>query len=124
MDTIWAFREAYHTARSIRNKQDEYCTKALAGQWSGLGDFPESLQWEALVDVLRGRVKVLRLCMLSNFFALILRFQIHNHCYEAVDLDGIVRVSTPTLLQSNTLTDISIALTGVQIPNCSFSSCA
>ncbi|PBK90230.1 carbohydrate esterase family 9 protein [Armillaria gallica] len=75
MDTIWAFREAYHTARSIRNKQDEYCTKALAGQWSGLGDFPESLQWEALVDVLRGRVKI------------------HNHCYEAVDLDGIVRLS-------------------------------
>ncbi|KAK0494473.1 carbohydrate esterase family 9 protein [Armillaria luteobubalina] len=73
MDTIWAFREAYHTARSIRNKQDEYCTKALAGQWSGLGDFPENLQWEALVDVLRGRVKI------------------HNHCYEAVDLDGIVR---------------------------------
>ncbi|KAK0220507.1 carbohydrate esterase family 9 protein [Armillaria fumosa] len=75
MDTIWAFREAYHTARSIRNKQDEYCIKALAGQWSGLGDFPESLQWEALVDVLRGRVKI------------------HNHCYEAVDLDGIVRLS-------------------------------
>ena len=32
--------------------------KALAGQWDGLGAFPESLQWEALVDVLRGRVKV------------------------------------------------------------------
>ncbi|KAK0452688.1 carbohydrate esterase family 9 protein [Armillaria borealis] len=75
MDTIWAFRQAYHTARSIRDKQDAYCTKALAGQWSGLGDFPESLQWEALVDVLRGRVKI------------------HNHCYEAVDLDGIVRLS-------------------------------
>lgn len=38
------------------------------------GEFPESLQWEALVDVLRGRVKV------------------HTHCYEAVDLDGLVRV--------------------------------
>ncbi|KAK0458000.1 carbohydrate esterase family 9 protein [Desarmillaria tabescens] len=75
MDIIWAFRQAYHTARSIRDKQDTYCTKALAGQWSGLGDFPESFQWEALVDVLRGRVKI------------------HNHCYEAVDLDGIIRLS-------------------------------
>ncbi|KAK0203390.1 hypothetical protein DFS33DRAFT_1383654 [Desarmillaria ectypa] len=75
MDTIWAFRQAYNIARSIRDKQDAYCTKALAGQWSSLGEFPESLQWEALVDVLRGRVKI------------------HNHCYEAVDLDGIVRLS-------------------------------
>lgn len=39
--------------------QDEYCSKALAGKWYGLGHFPEDLQWEALVDVLRGRVKVL-----------------------------------------------------------------
>ena len=45
------------------------------GKWNNLGDFPEDLQWEALVDVLRGRVKV------------------HNHCYEAVDLDNMVRVS-------------------------------
>ncbi|KAG7441138.1 carbohydrate esterase family 9 protein [Guyanagaster necrorhizus] len=75
MDTIWAFRQAYDMARTIRDKQDAYCIKALASQWSGLGDFPDSLQWEALVDVLRGRVKI------------------HNHCYEAVDLDGIVRLS-------------------------------
>jgi hypothetical protein len=30
----------------------------LLGQWTGLGEFPEDLQWEALVDVLRGRVRV------------------------------------------------------------------
>lgn len=36
--------------------------------------FPEDLRWEALVDVLRGRVKV------------------QVHCYEAVDLDDFVRV--------------------------------
>ncbi|KAF9566706.1 carbohydrate esterase family 9 protein [Agrocybe pediades] len=75
MDTIWAFRQGYETARKIKVKQDEYCAKALDGQWQNLGDFPEDLQWEALVDVLRGRVKV------------------HNHCYEAVDLDGIVRLT-------------------------------
>ncbi|KAF8973204.1 carbohydrate esterase family 9 protein [Flammula alnicola] len=73
MDTIWAFRQGYETARQIKESQDIYCAKALSGQWKGLGDFPDNLQWEALVDVLRGRI--------------------HNHCYEAVDLDGIVRLT-------------------------------
>lgn len=49
---------SYDTARKIKESQDAYCTKALAGEWNGLGNFPEDLQWEALVDVLRGRVKV------------------------------------------------------------------
>ncbi|KAJ7098290.1 carbohydrate esterase family 9 protein [Mycena epipterygia] len=72
MDTQWAFRQAYNTARIIKEKQDTYCAKALSGQWTGLGNFPEDLQWEALVDVLRGRVKV------------------QNHCYEGVDIDGML----------------------------------
>ncbi|KAJ7931230.1 carbohydrate esterase family 9 protein [Mycena leptocephala] len=75
MDTQWAFRQGYNTARIIKEKQDDYCLKALAGEWNGLGDFPEDLQWEALVDVLRGRVKV------------------QNHCYEGVDIDGMVRLT-------------------------------
>ncbi|KAG6372339.1 carbohydrate esterase family 9 protein [Boletus reticuloceps] len=75
MDTFWAFREAYDTARKIKEGQDAYCAKALASEWDGLGNFPEELQWEALVDVLRGRVKV------------------HTHCYEAVDLDDFVRLT-------------------------------
>ncbi|KAI0635470.1 composite domain of metallo-dependent hydrolase [Trametes polyzona] len=75
MDTAWAFREAYEKARQIKEAQDDYCVKAMAGQWSGLGSFPEDLHWEALVDVLRGRVKV------------------HTHCYETVDLDDLVRIS-------------------------------
>ncbi|KAK0497265.1 hypothetical protein EDD18DRAFT_148225 [Armillaria luteobubalina] len=75
MDTIWALRNGYEKARQIKEKQDDYCAKALSGNWHGLGAFPEELQWEALVDVLRGRVKV------------------QNHCYEAVDLDGIVRLT-------------------------------
>ncbi|KAJ7021523.1 carbohydrate esterase family 9 protein [Mycena alexandri] len=75
MDTMWAFREAYNTASQIKKQQDEYCSKALANEWDGLREFPESLQWEALVDVVRGRVKV------------------QIHCYEPVDLDGIVRLS-------------------------------
>ncbi|KAI0367317.1 carbohydrate esterase family 9 protein [Pilatotrama ljubarskyi] len=75
MDTIWAFRQAYEKARQIKQAQDDYCAKATAGEWAGLGEFPEDLQWEALVDVLRGRVKV------------------HTHCYETVDLDDLVRIT-------------------------------
>ena len=75
MDTTWSFRSSYETARKIKESQDEYCTKAQAGEWADLGAFPEDLQWEALVDVLRGRVKV------------------HNHCYETVDLDDMVRLT-------------------------------
>ncbi|KAF8958055.1 hypothetical protein BDZ97DRAFT_1950338 [Flammula alnicola] len=57
MDGQWNFRHAYDEARKIRDAQNAFCAK-----------FPEDLQWESLVDVLRGRVK-------------------------AVDLDGIVRLS-------------------------------
>ena len=79
MDTIWAFRRGsvngsahvshviltnsrYDIARTIKRSQDEFCAKALKGQWDGLGAYPEDLQWEALVDVLRGRVKASPLC--------------------------------------------------------------
>ena len=48
----------YDKARQIKEAQDEYCAKATRGDWAGLGAYPEDLQWEALVDVLRGRVKV------------------------------------------------------------------
>ncbi|KAL0056647.1 hypothetical protein AAF712_016747 [Marasmius tenuissimus] len=76
MDTIWSFRAAYEEARKLKEKQDAYCAKVEAGRWDLLqNEFPDDLQWEALVDVLRGKVKI------------------HNHCYEAVDLDGIVRLS-------------------------------
>ncbi|THH28657.1 hypothetical protein EUX98_g5540 [Antrodiella citrinella] len=75
MDTTWAFRQAYDKARQIKNAQDAYCEKVVTGRWTGLGEYPEDYQWEALVDVLRGRVKV------------------HNHCYETVDLDDMVRIT-------------------------------
>ncbi|KZT66550.1 carbohydrate esterase family 9 protein [Daedalea quercina L-15889] len=77
MDTAWAFRSAYGRARQIKVAQDDYCAKATAGEWNALSGqtFPEDLQWEALVDVLRGRVKV------------------NTHCYEAVDFDDFVRLS-------------------------------
>ena len=58
MDTVWALREAYGLARKTKDAQDKSCAKATRGDWTGLGDYPEDLQWEALVDVLQGRVKV------------------------------------------------------------------
>ncbi|KAJ7888524.1 hypothetical protein B0H13DRAFT_2252760 [Mycena leptocephala] len=75
MDSAWAFRAAYDEARKIRDAQDAFCARAEAGLWDGTAAFPESLQWESLVDVLRGRVKL------------------SVHCYEAVDLDQLVRLS-------------------------------
>ena len=50
----------YNRAREIKNKQDDFCAKVEAGRFDEVKGtpFPEDLQWEALVDVLRGRVKV------------------------------------------------------------------
>lgn len=70
MDAAWAFREAYDEARKVKEAQDAFCLKVERGEWEAVakrdvmfdGDtgrgFPESLKWEMLVDVLRGRVKV------------------------------------------------------------------
>lgn len=55
----------YETARKIKKSQDDYCSKASAGQWDDIGEFPDDLQWEALVDVLRGRVKVMCTLLLA-----------------------------------------------------------
>ncbi|RDB22753.1 hypothetical protein Hypma_010022 [Hypsizygus marmoreus] len=76
MDSIWSLRSAYNEARKIKVAQDAFCASAEAGLWDSVsGAFPENLKWEALVDVLRGRVKI------------------SNHCYETVDLDDMVRLS-------------------------------
>ncbi|KAF8590883.1 composite domain of metallo-dependent hydrolase [Ramaria rubella] len=75
MDTIWSFRAAYNEARLLVQRQDRFCAAAEAGRWSEVKEFPEDLKWEALADVIRGKVKI------------------HTHCYEAVDFDSIVRLS-------------------------------
>ena len=63
MDGQWNFRNAYDEARKVRDAQDAFCSKVEAGAWDvleaeGPVEFPDDLQWESLVDVLRGRVKV------------------------------------------------------------------
>ncbi|KAJ3767029.1 carbohydrate esterase family 9 protein, partial [Lentinula raphanica] len=55
---------SYNKAAQIMKQQDEYCSKVEAGETKGLGDFPEDLQWDALVDVLRNKVKA---CVFSKF---------------------------------------------------------
>jgi hypothetical protein len=71
MDSIWALRSAYEKARQIKEKQDAFCEAALQGRWDATdGGFPEDLQWEALVDVLRGKVKVHNVRAGSNFLSM------------------------------------------------------
>ncbi|KAG8892176.1 hypothetical protein FRB99_002905, partial [Tulasnella sp. 403] len=76
MDTMWAFRQAYNEAQKLKQAQDEYCMKAELGLWDGLPEHPPNdLKWEALTDVLRGKVKV------------------NIHSYSPSDFDGLVRLS-------------------------------
>ena len=75
---------SYDKARTIKKAQDAYCDKVLANDWADLGAFPDDFQWDPLVDVLRGRVKV------------------HTHCYEAVDFDSFVRVRFTWLARFST----------------------
>lgn len=61
MDGQWNFRHAYNEAKKVKDDQDAVCRKVEAEDWESLCDqdlFPESLEWESLVEVLRGRVKV------------------------------------------------------------------
>ena len=83
----------YNEARQLIEQQDKYCTAAEAGHWSGLSNFPDDLKWEALADVIRGKVKVGTINIRCFLFSSTLYTQVHNHCYEAVDFDGMVRVS-------------------------------
>ncbi|KAF8662710.1 hypothetical protein AX16_001152 [Volvariella volvacea WC 439] len=75
MDSAWEFRRAYNEAKKLKKAQDDFCERVKAEDDMTGHSFPENLQWEALVDVLRGKVKL------------------SVHCYEAVDLDAIVRLS-------------------------------
>jgi hypothetical protein len=56
---MWSLRSAYHEASKVMNAQDAFCTQVEAGLWNSESTvFPDDIQWEMLVDVLRGKVKV------------------------------------------------------------------
>ncbi|GAA5841787.1 hypothetical protein JCM11251_004064 [Rhodosporidiobolus azoricus] len=82
LDLAWNFRSNFDEARRLKHKQDSYCARTLEAHRSGqvlvtevgeIEQFPDDLKQEALVDVLRGKVKV------------------NTHCYETTDLDAFIR---------------------------------
>lgn len=68
MDMIWALRAALHKARQLKTAQDTFCSKVEEGIWGG-ENFPDDLQWQVLVDALRGGVKVCRFRFHGILFA-------------------------------------------------------
>jgi hypothetical protein len=62
LDSGWNFRAAYDSARKLCDAQDDFCAKVESNFWGDLAGktFHEDLQWESLVDVLRGHVKLSR----------------------------------------------------------------
>ena len=60
MDMMWSLRSAYHEAQKVMKAQDAFCAKAEMGIWEpeSASTLPDDFQWEMLVDVLRGKVKV------------------------------------------------------------------
>ncbi|KAL7420676.1 hypothetical protein Q5752_004627 [Cryptotrichosporon argae] len=71
MDSAYDFRRAYTKGQELKDAQDRWCASP-ATQTEPL---PQSLEWEALADAIRGHVKV------------------NVHCYETTDLNQIVRLS-------------------------------
>ncbi|KAJ8698292.1 hypothetical protein PTI98_005017 [Pleurotus ostreatus] len=97
MDMIWALRAALHKARQLKTAQEAFCSKVEEGVWGG-EDFPDDLQWQVLVDALRGGVKTT------------------VHCHEVVDLDAIVRVSSDDRAVCLNLTYVHAVIERVRIP--------
>ncbi|SPO29208.1 uncharacterized protein UTRI_06157 [Ustilago trichophora] len=84
-DEAWDFRRTFNAARDLKNKQDAFCDSAKSfatvhgtnSAPSTLADaeFPDDLELEALVALLRGKVKL------------------NTHCYTQVDFEAFVRHS-------------------------------
>lgn len=55
-ESFW-FRKAYDSARRVKGEQDRWCEAATTGRVV-THEYPRSLEWQTLVDVLRGDVKV------------------------------------------------------------------
>ncbi|KAK6957921.1 hypothetical protein Daesc_000711 [Daldinia eschscholtzii] len=58
-ESYW-FRKAYDNARRVKQEQDRWCEAASTekGLSSITSEYPRSLEWQTLVDVLRGDVRV------------------------------------------------------------------
>ncbi|SNX87424.1 uncharacterized protein MEPE_06134 [Melanopsichium pennsylvanicum] len=84
-DEAWDFRRTFSAARDLKNKQEAFCD--FARSFSSLhgpdsapstlaeAEFPDDLELEALVALLRGKVKL------------------NTHCYTQVDFEAFIRHS-------------------------------
>lgn len=85
MDEAWDFRRTFSAAKALKNKQDAFCDSvksfvSLHGSHTSPStlaeaEFPDNLELEALVALLRGKVKL------------------NTHCYTQVDFEAFVRHS-------------------------------
>lgn len=78
MDEAWDFRRTFTAARELKRKQDAFCESARSASASlpatlSEAEFPDDLELEALVALLRGKVKL------------------NTHCYTQVDFESFVR---------------------------------
>ena len=64
MDEAWNFRASFEKAQQLREKQDDFCTALDLGLLDHAPlealRFPNDLELDILVDVLRGRTKECR----------------------------------------------------------------
>lgn len=84
-DEAWDFRRTFNAARELKNKQDAFCdsAKSFASRHGSTSapptlaeaEFPDDLELEAVVALLRGKVKL------------------NTHCYTQVDFEAFVRHS-------------------------------
>ncbi|KAK1624377.1 amidohydrolase [Colletotrichum phormii] len=68
----WEFRQAFEHATKLIREQDDWCNAAARGFHHVQTYLQNSLEWEALIAVLRGQVYV------------------HAHCYTINDLEAFV----------------------------------
>ncbi|KAK8854942.1 hypothetical protein IAR55_003681 [Kwoniella newhampshirensis] len=71
MDTYYKYRKAYTQGKKIKDEQDRWCESPK----TQTEPFPTNLEYEALAEVIRGKVKV------------------NIHSYEPVDINALVRIS-------------------------------
>lgn len=83
MGNAWVLRKWLARARELADRQDGWCeaagAAASAGERAGLladkGGYPEELELDSTVGMLRGQVAM------------------HNHCYEPEDFETMLRIS-------------------------------
>lgn len=58
MDEALAWRQLFEKARALKQKQDDFCAGLGQVRREAEAEFPDELEFEAVVALLRGKVKV------------------------------------------------------------------